>query len=369
MPTLSLGDALELMRALRWTLALAGLLAALPAAALAKPLAQPLQDVAPLGTSFKDRVITSSPRAARAALATDWRAYAGADGATVSAAISDRYANQLSSDVAQTYVDFLDSLAHGPELSTLRIYIAPPDEVVADCGGQAGTLACYDSQTQVMTVPGQQVDSGDAGVTTSYVVAHEYGHHIAASRPNPPFRSFSFGPKYWASYEMVCDRTLRGELWPGDETDHYAANPGESWAETYAQLKYPDVDWQYTPLLKPDAGAFAAATKDVLSPWRHGVTKVFRGSFGRRGTNTKRFSFDLTLDGPLSVKLYGPRASNYNLALTSNGRSEGSTKRAGSRDSISYHAACRQDQTEHVVVTVKRLQGSGPFKLRLAYAG
>lgn len=348
----------------------AAIAAALPAAATARPTAQPLRDRAPLGSSFKDRVVTSGGRQAHISAASDWRAYAAQDGTRLTAAISHRYSNQLSTDVAQTYVNFLDSLPHGRELSSLRIYIAPPDEVVADCGGQEGTLACYDSDTKIMTVPGQEVDAGAAGVTTSYVVAHEYGHHIAAARSNAPFRAFSYGPKYWSSYEMVCDRTLKHLLAPGDEDQFYLSNPGEGWAETYAQLKYPGVEWQYNPIMRPDAGAFAAATKDVLAPWWHPTTKLFTGTFRKRGAHTKRFSFELTLDGALSVRLYGPRGTNYSLHLTSNGRDEGApTKAPGSRDVVSYPAACRQQPAEHVVVAVKQLKGSGPFKVRVSYAG
>jgi hypothetical protein len=36
---------------------------------------------------------------------------------------------------------------------------------------------------------------------------------------------------------------------------------------------------------------------------------------------------------------------------------------------VSYDAACRQDALEHVTVTVKRISGSGPFTLRVSYAG
>jgi hypothetical protein len=287
----------------------------------------------------------------------------------VAAAVSDRYANTLDTHVVQSYVDFLDSLDHGPELSSLKIFIAPPDEVVSECGGQQGTLACYDSRTKVMTVPGEQTSAGPDGVTTSYVVAHEYGHHIAASRSNHPFRAFSFGPKSWASYEMVCDRTLKGLLAPGNEDQFYLSNPGEGWAETYAQLKYPEVAWQFNPIMKPDAGAFEAARKDVLAPWTQNAVKVFNGRFSANGSRTRRFSFDLTLDGSLSARLRGPRKSNYNLFLSSNGRNEGKTLNAGSRDSVNYEAACREDPVEHVTIGVKRMSGTGPFTLRVSYAG
>lgn len=349
-------------------LALAAL-AVVPASALAKPQAQPLKDVAPLGSAFKDRVLSSSARVAHAALSGSWHSYSLADGTTVSAAISDQYANTVDESVAQSYVDFLGSLDHGPELSTLKIFIAPPAEVLSECGGQEGTLACYDSQTKIMVVPGEEENTGDAGVTTSYVVAHEYGHHIAASRNNAPFSSFRVGPKYWSSYELVCDRTIKGLLAPGNEQEAYLSNPGEGWAETYAQLKYPGVAWQYNPIMRPDAAAFAAAKRDVLEPWNGGTSKTFKGSFGRRGSSTKKFKFDLTLDGALKVRLKGPRGTNYNLHIVSNGHSQGTSKTSDSRDSFDYQAACRQSETEHVTITVKRVTGSGPFTLRVDYAG
>jgi hypothetical protein len=358
------------MPRLRSTLTLALVAAlALPAAAVAKPKAQPLRDEVPLGSHFKDRVFTSSSRTARASMSGKWYSYPTKDGGTVVAAISDNYANQLNTHVVQSYVDFLDSLDHGPELHTLRIYIAPPDEVLSECGGAEGTLACYDSRTKIMVVPGEEANTGTSGVTVSYVVAHEYGHHIAASRNNAPFSSFSVGPKYWASYEMVCDRSLKGQLAPGNEDQFYRSNPGEAWAETYAQLKYPEVSWQFDPILKPDTTAFDAARRDVLSPWTASTTKVFNGTFGKRGSRTRKFSFDLTLDGSLAMRLKGPRKADYNFSISSNGRNEGRTSRSGSRDSVSYEAACRQDALERVTVTVKRITGSGPFSLRVTYAG
>lgn len=350
-------------------LTLAAALALPGFATAAKPLAEPLVDRVPLGSHFKDRVFRSNPRTAHAAVSGQWYSYPTKDGKTVVAAISGNYGNQLNTHVVQSYVDFLDGLEHGNELSLLKIYIAPPDEVLAECGGAQGTLACYDSGTKIMVVPGEEPETGSSGVTLSYVVAHEYGHHVAAHRSNEPFRAFAYGPKYWSSYELVCDRAVKGQLAPGNEAELYGSNPGEGWAETYAQLKYPEVSWQYNPIMKPDAAAFEAARKDIATPWTGAVTTVFKGTFGKRGSRTKRFSFDLTLDGRLQVRLKGPRNANYNFFVYSDGRYQGRTSKSGSRDSVAYEAACRQGQTEHVTVGVQKVTGQGPFTLRVTYAG
>jgi hypothetical protein len=342
-----------------------------PAVAQASPRAQPLVDLAPTVTKFKDRVLHSSSRRgplARAAADTaKFTAYPTKQGYSVAVAVSSRYTNPDPA-IAQSYVDFLDSLPHSTELAKLGVYIAPADEVTATCGGLDGTLACYDSGSHIMVVPGEQTTT-TTGVTTSYVVTHEYGHHIAALRSNDPFNAFTTGPKYWASYEMVCDKAGKGILFPGDEAAHYFSNPGEGWAETYAHMKYRDQAWSFDPAMQPDEGAYAAAAKDIATPWTADATTVFRGRFGRGGRNTRLFTFNLSLDGALKLRLNGPARTNYNLAVVSNGGGGGSTKGTGSRASLSYSAACRTLSTEQVTVTVKRVRGSGPFTVRASYAG
>jgi hypothetical protein len=219
-----------------------------------------------------------------------------------------------------------------------------------------------------MIVPGSQ-PTEDAGVTVSYVVAHEYGHHVAAYRTNAPFSSLAVGPKYWASYERVCVRTLDGKLFPGDEGNNYVANPGEDWAETYARLKYPTQPWTFLPLLAPDAGALAAAQRDVTTPWTGRRTKTFRGRFATNGARTRSFSVPLRLDGTVNVRLTGPKSANYDLRLSSGRQTVGTTKARGSRDALTYKALCRESATETMKVTVRRVSGAGPFRVSVKYDG
>lgn len=341
---------------------------AVPATASATArTAQPLVDRAPQQTAFRDHVGPATRAQGRAAGDSPAVAYRTADGQTVSVRFSKSYAPDAT--IAQTYVDFLGSLPHGNELSRLKVYIATPQEVQAYCGGQAGTLACYDPSVSRMAVPGEQAADDGSGVTTSYVIAHEYGHHIARFRSNTPFPALSFGPKYWASLERVCLHTINGRLVPGDEGQRYLDNPGEAWADTYAHLVYPAVRWQFTPLLKPTKASRAAALKDVLTPWTKPVTKVFRGRFEPGLPRTQVFRFQLRLDGALTIKLAGGSDTNFDIAVTSLGKNEGETSGPGSSDRYRVMYACREIDSEQITVKIRRRHGFGAFAATVTYAG
>jgi hypothetical protein len=352
----------------RFTLALAALaLLALPAGAQArsKPRLVALEDLAPTTTTFADRVLRRAP--ASAAQSGTTRSYDAGDGTMIPITVSSELSGDTS--VAQTYATFLGTLPHGSELGRLRVRIVPAAEVPSDCGAPGGdVLACYIAGSRRMIVPGDVQESG--GVTTSFVIAHEYGHHVAANRSNAPFSALDFGPKRWASYERVCSRTLDGKLFPGDEARHYAANPGEGWAETFAHLVYPNVRWDYTSLLKPNAASLAAARADVLDPWTGSVTRTFTGDFAGGSSKTRRFSVEVALDGALRVKLSGPKGAQYDLRVRSHGATFAHSSAKGSDDLISLRAACRTtSHAEKLTVEVVRRSGSGPFRLSARYAG
>lgn len=357
----------SLIAALALVLSLVGAPAA-SAGTAGRRAPEPLVRVAPVGTTeVLDRVLpTSTGTRAFSAASRAGTAYAAADGTHVLVSFSPGYTPDPAT--AQSYVDFLGSLPHGSELGRLTVLLVPPSEVEADCGGGPGVLACYGGSDHQMIVPGEQI-ADSAGVSTSYVVAHEYGHHIAAFRSDAPFAALDFGPKYWSSYAGVCSGVLSGRLVPGSESDRYLDNPGESWAEVYARLTFPQEPWRFTPLLAPDAGALAAARRDVVAPWTGPVTRTFRGSFSRGGASYRRFSFSLTLDGALSIALRGPLAASYDVRVTAMGRVQGTTRARGARDAVVFKTACRQRQSERVTLTVLRRAGRGPFTLRATYAG
>ena len=347
-----------------------GLGSAGPAQAQRKPVLQPLVSVAPASTAFQDRVIRASSSATAHASAIDGstRVYTTKDGTAIPITIGSSFTGDPA--VAQTYADFLDTLPHGSELAQLNVTIVPSAEVNADCGGQENDviLACYSDSQQRMIVPGD-LQAAAAGVTASYVIAHEYGHHVAAHRSNAPLNAGDYGPKRWSSYELVCLKTDQHQLFPGNETVFYHQNPGENWAETYARLVYPQQPWTFSNLLTPDAGALAAARADVVQPWTTGVTRKFTGTFTAGGPATRSFKLPLSLDGALKFTLSGPKGANDDLRDVSLGKVQAQTRAAGSSDHLTYGIACRQRRTEMLTLTVQRRSGSGPFTLTARYAG
>jgi hypothetical protein len=294
-----------------------------------------------------------------------------AEGYTVHVEFSDA-AGGLNPDIAAGYVGYLDSIPHGPELAQLTIQVASTEQVAGLCGGleQEGILACYQDSNNRMTVPNVGIDAvaTGGGYSLRYVLTHEYGHHIANHRKNTGFRggALDWGPKRWASQELVCDKALDRKLFPGNEGTQYRNNPGENWAEAYARLTFPDQPWNFSPLLVPDAVDLDAARRDVVEPWTGPATAVFTMPKGQR---TQRFSVPLTLDGAVTALVRGPKRSEVGVRVSLNGRTEGTSRRTGRTDTLSG-TACRSTGTETLTFTAIRKGGrSGPVQLAVSYPG
>ena len=328
-------------------------LLAFPAAASAEP--------------FHDRVLTGK-KTARAAQASQGSTqdYATADGTLIPVTLAPSYTGDPA--IAQTYATFLGTLPHGPELASLRVTVVPSTEMASACGADEGDedadaiLACYGAGDRTMIVPGDQAQGSDYSV--DYVIAHEYGHHIAAHRSNAPLQALDFGPKRWSSYELVCKNTEDGRLAPGDQSEYYRMNPGEAWAEAYARLTFPNQAWTFTPLLRPTQGSTLAVQADVLQPWDKRQTQTFTG------TGTRSFKLPITLDGAFTLQLDGPARTNYDIVVKSGNKVVDRTSKRNSSDRIHYRIACRDRRTENLKITVVRRSGEpGPYTLTAKYAG
>ena len=119
----------------------------------------------------------------------NWDAYrASAEAPSIS--VSPSYGGPAA--IATRWSVFFQSLVHGEELSRLDAYIAPLAEVHEICGGEH-VLGCYGENHLVIP------DQGDGVIDATSIAAHEYGHHVARNRLNPPWNAEDWGTKRWAT--------------------------------------------------------------------------------------------------------------------------------------------------------------------------
>lgn len=189
--------------------------------------------------------------------ATDSRRYEAPDGTSFQVG-SKHFGELAKAKVA----DIVASLRHGPELRHLSVYLATRGEIDWLCG--AWTMACYDPEAGTIFTLGDSAPV--AGIPREVVIAHEYGHHLARHRASRLWPALDMGTKRWATAEGVCDLARRNVVFPGNRSSHYWENPGEAFAQAYAELNFPgSAPWYYSPLLEPDPAALEAIQLDLDS--------------------------------------------------------------------------------------------------------
>jgi hypothetical protein len=283
-------------------------------------------------------------RIAKTASTTSFRT---ADGVTIPVAVSSAYTPDPS--VEQGYVNFLGGLVHGDELGKISVYIASPSQIENSFCGQ-GALACYVGDEERMYVPGVNEHSDPP---VQFLIAHEYGHHIELNRENAPWSAYDQGTKRWASYENVCALERRGKV----RTNYYN-DPSEAFAESYADMQFPGVDFIYTDLLAPDQGAFKAIRADVLQPWTGPRSLTLHGSFEQSGHPTRSFQLRTRLDGTATFDLTVPAGANYRFRVL--GASRTSRRHMLHAATVGNYRICG---TRTLTVQVTRVAGSGPFSV------
>ncbi len=272
-------------------------------------------------TGARDVVVGApSAAAARISAAASTGRYPVNDGsgATIAVAVTPACQAWCGAADPQRIANSVGTLIHGPEIELLTVQLDAPFQIEFDCG--YGAQACYYPDEDKIVLSGNDTPSDD-GASRDFVLAHEYGHHVANHRQSPaPFpAAIDWGTPRWSSHEQICQAHRRGALSPGDEELRYYENPGEAFAEAFARYRFPrsDTSWKWPKSLLPDRHAFEAIRKDTLDPWlgRASFRLAGQAASGQRGGVAK--SFRTPLDGTVSLQPAGELARRYRLSLWS----------------------------------------------------
>ena len=213
-------------------------------------------------------------------------------------------------------------------------------------------------------MPGEQF----GGVMPEEIARHEYGHHVAASRLNPPWSASAYGPKRWSTAMRICARATEGTAFP-DDYSHYSLSPGEAFAEAYRVLNDPragilGLTWSIVDdSFIPTDDSLRAVENDVTAPWLAPTTSVLRGRFAARGARRWRSALEIPLDGVVTVELRIPRGRTDTLALVDpQGRVVANGFWAGAAVQRLSFLACGQ---RRLAVRVTLAGPPGPFSVTI----
>ena len=286
-------------------------------------------------------------------------------GATIAVSVTPSCEEECNVTDPQRVADFIGTLIHGPEVELLSIQLDTEYELGFDCG--FGAEACYFSGENKIVIGGYEEADGD-GASFDFVLAHEYGHHVAQHREMPPpFGSaIDWGPEHWASVEGVCQGERHHRFYPGDEGTHYFEDPGEAFAEAFAHYRFPDASptWRYSPALRPNAAAFRAIRADTLSPWQGRTSYPLSGRGPARGEGAAVESLRTPLDGLVSLRPASLRRHGYELALRSRaGRLLRRSRNALDEGDRLNYTVCGEHRLRLVITSTHR--SPGPFRLQI----
>jgi hypothetical protein len=326
----------------------------------------PLSAAAASATSppIRDTILPSSGLRLLTTNVNYWGgALTASTGERVTIRLSDSYPQDPA--FAQRWADFLASLLHGPEISTVVVYLAPLQEVQAICGRSA--LACYSPSDRFLVAPGENVTPD---ITAESVVMHEYGHHVANSRSDAPWAAVDYGTKRWSSYLQVCARTQQGQLFPGaEDATNYRLNPGEAFAETYRvlnerRLGAAESVWDIvSQSLYPDATSLALVEQDVTTPWVGNSLTSSTAALTKRA-RTRNVTVATPLDGSLRVTVRGVRNARVAIDLYTSGGSRVSHTVVSGAASKAVSTTVCGTRSYRARLTLQR--GSGRFQLAVS---
>jgi hypothetical protein len=316
---------------------------------------------------WRDAIIgRPSASAARISSTAETGRYPIDDGSGATVAISVTASCQVLCTAAepQAIANFLGTLIHGAEMELLIVQLDTPSQLEYDCGFDAE--ACYYPSENKIVLSGND-EVGPDGATREFILAHEYGHHVANHRLSPaPFpAAINWGTPRWANEENVCRRSHAGALFPGNEGSHYFQDPGEAFAESFARYRFPDSApaWRYLPALKPGPAAFEAIREDTLEPWLGRSSFLLSGLAPPRQSGAVVRSFRTPLDGAVSLRPAGFRR-RYSLNLLGPaGRVVRSTRQGLSLRHQLNFTVCGQRRLSVQIRSSRR--GEEPFQLQV----